>query len=246
VTAWDGVLVAGGTAAAGAINAVAGGGSLVSFPALVAAGLTEKTANITNTLAIWPGYVGGAAALRSQVHDTGRRALPFAIAAGIGAIGGAAFALTVDPDVFSAVVPFLVILAALLLAVPERWLAALRRGRARNAGAVAAIGAAGAYGAFFGGGLGVILLAVLNAFTVDDLRYKNALKAQLQLLVNTVALVAFVAFGPIKWWAVAIGAPCSLVGGIAGGHLSGRLPPLLLRRAVVILGLAVGVVLLVT
>jgi uncharacterized protein len=249
MTGWDVVLVAGGTFAAAAINAVAGGGSLVSFPALVAAGLTETVANITNTLAIWPGYVGGAASLRAKLRGTGRRAIPLAVAAGAGAVGGAALALTVQPDVFAAVVPYLVIVAALLLAVPDRWVASLRRprdGGGHRIPAIAAVGVAGIYGAFFGGGLGVIFLAVLNAFTADDLQYNNALKAQLQLLVNTVALVAFVAFGPVAWWAVAVGAPCSLVGGISGGALAGRLPPVALRRAVVVLGLVVGVVLLVT
>jgi uncharacterized membrane protein YfcA len=246
---WDIALVAGGTATAAVVNTVAGGGSLVSYPALVATGMGEKVANLTNTLAIWPGYLSGAATLRSRLAVTGRAAVPFVAAAAIGAVVGSALALTVDADVFSAVVPFLVIFSALLLAVPDRWVAGLRRPGSDGAPhprALVAVGVAGAYGAFFGGGLGVILLAVLNMFTGGDLTRNNALKAVLQLVVNSVALVAFVAFGPIAWWAVAVGAPCSFGGGIVGGRVAGRLDPLVLRRVVVVLGLVVGVVLLVT
>jgi hypothetical protein len=170
------------------------------------------------------------------------------VAAGVGAVGGTVLLLAGDPDTFEAIVPFLVILAALLLAVPERWLERLRN-HPRAGGtpaALAGVTVAGAYGAYFGGGLGVILLAVLNAFVGSGLRGLNAMKAVLSLLINTVALVAFVGFGPVTWWAVAAGAPAALVGGLAGARLADRVEIALLRRIVVVVGIAAGIALLLT
>jgi uncharacterized membrane protein YfcA len=233
---------------AGTVNALAGGGSLLSYPTMVAVGLGPVSANVSNTLALWPGYLSGAATLRRRLVEADARLPVYAAAAGLGAVGGTVLLLTGDPDTFETVVPFLVILAALLLAVPERWLEQLRRHPRAGGTPVALTGVAlaGAYGAYFGGGLGVILLAVLNAFVGSGLRGLNAMKAALTLLVNSVALVAFVGFGPVTWWAVAAGAPAAVVGGVAGARLADRVDIALLRRTVVVLGLAAGIALLVT
>jgi uncharacterized membrane protein YfcA len=240
--------VIGACLVAGAVNALAGGGSLLSYPTMVAIGLGPVTANVSNTLALWPGYVSGAAALRRRVAEADAQLPAYALAAGLGAVGGTVLLLAGDPDTFEAIVPFLVILAALLLAVPEPWLDRLR-GSPRAGGttsALAGVAVAGAYGAYFGGGLGVILLAVLNAFVGSGLRGLNAMKAVLSLLINSVALVAFVGFAPVTWWAVAAGAPAALLGGLAGARLSDRVPIPVLRRTVVVLGIAAGVALLLT
>ena len=244
----DVAVVAAACLLAGAVNALAGGGTLLSYPTMVAVGLEPVTANVSNTLALWPGYLSGAATLRHRVAEAGARLPAFAVAAGLGAVLGTILLLAGDPDTFEAVVPFLVILAALLLAVPDRWLDRLRASRLGGGtpAALAGVGLAGVYGAYFGGGLGVIVLAVLNAFIPGDLRGLNALKAVLSLLVNTVALVAFVSFGPVAWWAVAAGAPAALVGGILGARFADRVPLDALRRIVIVLGLAAGIALLVT
>jgi len=244
----DVLAVIGACLVAGAVNALAGGGSLLSYPTMVAIGLGPVTANVSNTLALWPGYLSGAAALRGRVAEADARLPVYALAAGLGAVGGAVLLLAGDPDTFEAIVPFLVIMAALLLAVPQRWLERLRS-HPRAGGtpaALAGVSVAGVYGAYFGGGLGVILLAVLNAFVGSGLRGLNAMKAVLSLLINTVALVAFVGFAPVTWWVVAAGAPAALVGGLAGARLSDRVPIPVLRRTVVVLGLAAGIALLVT
>ena len=217
----DVLAVIGACLVAGAVNALAGGGSLLSYPTMVAIGLGPVTANVSNTLALWPGYLSGAAALRGRVAEADARLPVYALAAGLGAVGGAVLLLAGDPDTFEAIVPFLVIMAALLLAVPQRWLERLRS-HPRAGGtpaALAGVSVAGVYGAYFGGGLGVILLAVLNAF---------------------------VGFAPVTWWVVAAGAPAALVGGLAGARLSDRVPIPVLRRTVVVLGLAAGIALLVT
>ncbi len=233
---------------AGAVNALAGGGSLLSYPTMVAVGLGPVSANVSNTLALWPGYASGAATLRRRVSEADARLPAFVSAAVVGSALGTVLLLAGDPDTFEAVVPFLVILAALLLAVPERWLERLRNSP-RAGGvpvAVLGVGIASIYGSYFGGGLGVIMLAVLNAFVGTDLRGLNAVKAVLSLVINTVALVAFVGFGPVTWWAVAVGGPAALVGGIGGARLADRVDASALRRVVVVLGTAAGIALLVT
>lgn len=273
------LLVVLATFGAGFLNSVAGGGSLISFPALVASGLSPLTANVTNTLALWPGYVGGAASHARRLRRDDGRLRRYAVAAGIGAVGGAAALLVVDNDVFAAVVPFLVLFAAGLLAVPDRWLARLRRpgnepdgvgravagdghpgdgpaigdeatGRGSNRrpgwAALAAITLGGAYGAYFGGALGVVLLAVLTVFMGYDLPEANAVKNTLSLLVNTVALCVFVGLAPVDWPSVAAGAPASLAGALAGGAASSRLDATWLRRGIVAYALAAGVIMLVT
>jgi uncharacterized membrane protein YfcA len=248
VDAVDAALVAGATFAAGGINAVAGGGSLVSFPALYATGIGALSANVTNTLAIWPGYASSAASLRANLRETERHARPFVIASAVGAAAGSALLLAVDPGVFRSVVPYLVLLSAVLLAVPASSVQRLRlasEGRPVRVPAYAGIVGAAAYGAYFGGGLGVVLLAVLSAFLATDLHSVNAMKAVLQLVVNTVALVAFVAFAPVAWQFVAVGAPASFAGGFVGARLSMLVPHAALRRVVVGFSFAVGVVLLV-
>jgi hypothetical protein len=247
-TVGDVLAVVGACLVAGAVNALAGGGSLLSYPTMVAVGLEPVSANVSNTLALWPGYLSSAAALRRRVAEADARLPAYALAAGAGAVAGTVLLLAGDPATFETVVPFLVILAALLLAVPQRWLERLRA-HPRAGGTPVALGGvavAGAYGAYFGGGLGVILLAVLNAFVGSGLRGLNAMKMVLSLLINTVALVAFVGFGPVTWWAVAAGAPAAMVGGAAGARLADRVDIVVLRRAVVVLGLAAGVALLVT
>lgn len=249
MTAGEAVVAALACFAAGLLNAAAGGGSLVSFPALVGVGLSPLAANVTNTLAIWPGYVGGAASLAGNVRRSGTQLRPFAVAAVVGAVVGSIALLASAPDAFEAVVPLLVLLAAALLAVPSRWLERLRRAEtARGHGPVAVVGVGlgAVYGAYFGGGLGVMLLAVLNAFVGADLRNLNAVKNVLTLLINTVALVAFVGFGPVDWTVVAVGAPASLVGGLTGGRASAHVDPKVLRWGVVIYATVAAAVLAVT
>lgn len=234
--------------AAAFVNAVAGGGSLVSYPALLALGIDPLRANVSNTLAIWPGYIGGAVALSSEVDHRDRDLRRYVAASCLGAVGGSALLLLADPDLFDAIVPFLVLLSAVLLAIPTAWVDRLREGREQSGpgvGALTGIALAGAYGAYFGGGLGVILLGVLSLTVGGDLRDLNVTKAVLSLAVNTVALVAFVGFAPVDWRVVAVGAPAALLGGLAGGRSAAKLPGPLLRKLVVVLSLGVGITLLV-
>lgn len=235
---------------AGAVNAVAGGGSLVSFPALLAVGLPPLTANVTNSVAIWPGYVGTCWAYRSELVVQRRRLLLLTPAAVGGAVAGAVLLLVTDPGAFEQAVPYLVIAGSLLLAVQGRVTDRVRRSAGGRGGIASPLlhlstAAAATYGSYFGGGLGVVLLAVLGLFLADDLQRLNGLKSAMSLTINGVALVAFVLFGPVAWSVVAVLAPASLAGGYLGAHVARRLDPARLRGLVVVLGLVVGLVLLV-
>lgn len=245
MTGAEAVLIAVAGFLAGGVNAVAGGGSLISFPALVAAGLPTLDANVTNTTAIWPGYFGSAAAYRTELRDQGPRLRALAVPAVLGAAAGSAILLVASDDVFDAIVPFLVLMGSVLLWLQPRiarYVLARTEagGRGQTAQLHVAIFLAAVYGAYFGGGLGVILLAVLGIFVADHLQRLNGLKAAISLLVNTVALAAFALFGPVDWMAVAVVAPASLLGGYAGGRLARRLSPDVLRTTIVAFGIAVA------
>lgn len=235
--------------AAGSINAVAGGGSLVSFPALLALGMPPLAANVTNSVAIWPGYVGTSWGYRRELRPQRRRILGLAPAALLGAVAGSVLLLQTSEALFARVVPFLVILGSLLLAVQGRVTSRVRRWPGGGAGARSpllhvSVAVAAAYGAYFGGGLGVVLLACLGLFVADGLQRLNALKSLLSLGINAIALVAFALFGPVDWSVVAVLAPAALAGGYLGARVARRLDPTVLRAVVVAFGLVVGVLLL--
>lgn len=246
VTPTAGALIAAAGFVAGAINAVAGGGSLVSFPALVASGLPPLSANVTNTVAVWPGYLGSTYAYRAELADQGGRMIGLAGTAVVGAAAGAVVLLVAPAEVFDAIVPALILAGSLLLLAQPRVAVFVRaRNERRTTGSSEAalhtsLFLAGAYGAYFGGGLGVILLAVLGIFLTDHLQRINALKTALSALINTVALVAFALFGPVHWASVAVVAPAALAGGYVGGRLARILSPATLRLTVVVFGIAVA------
>lgn len=246
------ILVTAAGFAAGTINAIAGGGSLVSFPALLAAGLPTLTANVTNTVSVWPGYMSGAAGLREELEGQRARMRPLTITACAGAALGVVLLLALPSSVFDAAVPWFVLFAAFTLAVQPRvgaWLRA-RPGRRDDREEHHAIGlhvavlGAAAYGAYFGGGLGVILLGVLGLFLTDGLHRVIALKNVMSFVINTVALIAFVAFAPVDWTAFLFVAPAAFVGGLTGARLARRIPAAVLRAGIVVIGVVVGVALL--
>jgi uncharacterized membrane protein YfcA len=254
VTPLEGVLLALAGLAAGVANAVAGGGSLLSFPALLAVGYPAVDANVTNTVSLWPGYLSGAAAYRPDLRAQRERLVALGVTSALGGAAGTVLLLVAPPGVFEAVVPFLVLVAVGLLAAQPRIAARVRRRAAERASSGRSVRpdhaaaplhattfAAATYGGYFGGGLGVILLAVLGIFLPENLTRLNGLKNALSLVVNTVALVGFGLFGPVAWGAVAVVGPASLAGGMVGSRLARRVSATVLRRIVVVWGTAVAV-----
>ena len=241
-------LLAGAGFGAGVVNAVAGGGSLITFPALLAAGYPSVTANVTNSIAVLPGYVGGSLAYRRELGEQRGRIRALALTCAAGAATGAALLLVSPASVFEAIVPWLILAACGLLAVQPRlaaWIARRGRGAPSPPALHGALFLATVYGGYFGAGLGIMLLAILGVFVDDGLQRLNALKGLMSLLVAVVGAVAFAVFGPVAWDAAAIvGATC-LLGGAAGVGVARRLPAAVLRGVVIAYGVVVAIVLLV-
>lgn len=235
-------LVATAALVAGIVNAIAGGGSLITFPVLVATGLPAVVASMTNTVALCPGYLGATLAQRRDLAGQGPRAarlLPLSIA---GSLAGSYILLHTAERSFVTIVPFLLVFAATLLALQGRLRAALAgKTRAQHSVgfAIVPVGVAAIYGAYFGAGLGVILLAVLAVVIDDTLARANALKQTLSLTINVTAAIVYLVVGTIAWDVAAVVALGSLAGGAIGGRLASRVPEALLRWS------AVGVALIV-
>ncbi|MCA1597603.1 MAG: sulfite exporter TauE/SafE family protein [Chloroflexi bacterium] len=242
------VLLAGAGFGAGAVNAVAGGGSLVSFPALLAAGYPSVTANVTNSVAVLPGYVGGSLAYRRELAGQGERIRALTPASVLGTAVGAALLLAGPASVFRAIVPWLILGACALLALAPRAAAIAQRHGDGPGSTIALHGGlflGAVYGGYFGAGLGIVLLALLGALVSDDLQRLNALKGVLSLIVALGAAVAFALFGPIAWDAALVVGATSLAGGAGGVRVARRLPAAVLRGLVIAYGVAVAIVLLV-
>lgn len=247
IEAGNAALLAAAGLGAGAVNAVAGGGSLISFPALLAAGYPSITANVTNSIAVLPGYLGGSLAYRRELGGQAAMIRALALTSGAGAGAGAALLLVSPAGVFEAIVPWLILAACGLLAVQPRVAAAARRRREHSPPALhAAVFAATVYGGYFGAGLGIMLLAILGVFVDDELQRLNALKGVLSLLVAVVTAVGFAVFGPVAWDAAAIVGVTCLIGGALGVSVARRLSAAVLRGAVIAYGVAVAIVLLVS
>ncbi|MDQ6803716.1 MAG: sulfite exporter TauE/SafE family protein [Actinomycetota bacterium] len=234
---------------AGALNAAAGGGSLLTFPALVAFGLPPLTANLSNTVAQCPGYIAIVQGYLPELAGTRARIVRLLPAALLGAGAGVAALELASPSAFRAIVPALVILACALLAIQprvSRMLAERRTTRAHTAGLHLAVMATCAYGAYFGAAAGVLMLAVLGLFVVDSVQRLNALNRLLIMVANALAAVLFLVLGPVSWPAIAVLAPTTVVGGRAGVSVVRKLGSQALRALVLLIGVAASVYLAVT
>jgi uncharacterized protein len=237
--------------AAGIVNALAGGGTLISFPTLVALGIPELTANITNTVALCPGYLGGTIAQKGDLKGQKRRLWILLPAGIIGGFTGALLLIIVSAQVFRILVPFLVIFASLLLAVQEpvrKWIIKHSRSGGGDTNgikkAALPVGLTAIYGGYFGAGQSVILLSVLGVFLDDTLNRLNALKQSLTLCSNVAAAVFLLFSGMVIWPVAVVMAAGAVLGGAAGGKYAGHINQALLRWTVVIIGLVVGIILL--
>lgn len=238
---------------AGAVNAVAGGGTLITFPVLMAAGLPAVEANVTNTVALCPGYFAATLAQAKDLRGQCRRLWLYLPAGALGGVAGGALLISTGEQAFRALVPYLILFAVGLLAVQDRlrgWLLRHPRAASSSARALEAFGAgpaflAAAYGGYFGAGMSVIVLAVLGLVLEDSLTRLNALKQGVAFAVNVAAALFLAGSGKVDWLVAAAMAAGALLGGALGGKLAGRIQPALLRGIVVVIGLAVAVAYLV-
>lgn len=246
MNALDLFLVGLAAVAAGAVNALAGGGTLITFPVLTALGIPPVSANVTNTVALSPGYLGATLAQAKDLHGQKMRLWVFVPAGVVGGVVGGILLLNTGERVFRTLVPVLILIASGLLAVQERlraWLVnrAEKAGSSTsNAWGALAAGLAAVYGGYFGAGLSVIVLAVLGLALDDSLTRLNALKQAISFSVNVAAAVFFLFSGKVVWQAVAVMAAGSIAGGILGGKMAGRIKPSTLRWIVVTIGVIVA------
>ncbi|MBS75018.1 sulfite exporter TauE/SafE family protein [Variovorax sp.] len=230
-------------AVGGAVNAIAGGATLITFPAMLAAGLPPVVANASNAVAISPGHLLAAVADRERLPAADRRLALSLAAATLGGIAGALLLLALPAAAFLQPVPLLIGLATALFAFAPRIQARAARRRA-GAGAApnalagtAALAAVSVYGGFFGAGLGVMLSALLAIEDPDDIRRVKVMKNLLATAVSLAAIVIFVVQGAVHWGATLAMLAGALPGGWAGGHLVRVLPARAVRRAVIAAGL---------
>jgi hypothetical protein len=232
---------------AGVLNAIAGGGTLISFPALVWVGVPPIMANATATLTALPGYIGSAWAYRREIRAEGALGLrTIIVLTAIGGGIGAALLLVTPGDSFTGIVPWLLLVATLLFAAGPRLVAAVRARGGAGAGPVLsalAIGEVAAYGGYFNGGLGIMLLAVFGLIGFRDLHGMNGLKSLLSAVLSVVSVAAYSVAGLIAWEQAALLAAATTLGGYVGARQARRMTrtgPL--RAGIVVVGLVLTAV----
>lgn len=239
----DALLVAGGAFVAGGMNAIAGGGTFFSFPALLASGVPPVMANASNTVALWPASLVSAWAYRKEAMKHGRWALVLAIVALFGGLTGGLLLLATSDAAFSRLIPWLLLLATVLFAFSKQVSALVARIKPRakgdNPGSIGGAFAqllVGIYGGFFGAGMGILTLAALSIQGYEDMQELNALKNLTSGVNYTVAALTFVFAGAISWPHTLLMLATAMLGGYAGAALAKRLPSLWLRRIVITVG----------
>jgi uncharacterized protein len=249
VSDWQVLIVFAAGLAAGTINTVVGSGTLITFPVLLAVGLPPVTANVSNTVGLFPGSFVGAYGYRRELEGQRQRATVMGSASVPGAVVGAVLLLVLPAEVFKAIVPVLIILAVGLVALGPR-IGAWAEAHGRRATDRVTIPlwlvtfATAVYGGYFGAAQGVLLMGFFALFLAESLQRQNALKNVLAGLVNFVAAVVFALTTHIDW-AAALAIACgSVLGGILGARIGRRLSPAILRATIMVVGLIAVVKLL--
>jgi len=242
------ILIGLAAVAAGAVNALAGGGTLITFPMLTFLGVPAVMANVTNTVALCPGYFGGTLAQWKDLRGQMARLWIVVPASILGGVIGGFLLLRTGERVFRELVPYLILLASLLLAIqdPVRAWLVRRLGESHSAAGMEKlawlpVGLASIYGGYFGAGLSVIVLAALGVTLEDSLTRLNALKQAVAFSVNVAAAIFFLFSDQVLWPAALVMAAGALVGGVLGGKLAGRIRPATLRWTVVIIGVLISI-----
>lgn len=235
------VLVSLAAFCAGAMNAVAGGGTFFSFPALLAVGVPPIMANASNSVALWPASLSGAWAYRRELARYKRYLVPMGIVSFLGGIGGGLMLLATRDATFSALIPWLLLFATLLFAFSGKissWLRGAEPGTPNNSVSVLAGQAAvSVYGGFFGAGMGILMLASLAMAGHDDVHEINAIKNLLSAIIYSVTVVTFVVAGAVDWPYTVIMLATATLGGYWGATIARKIPAQWLRRFIIVIGL---------
>lgn len=233
---------------AGGINSVAGGGTLISFPSLVAFGEPEILSNATNTAALWPGSLSSALGYRKDTPVERGLLIMLAIPSLIGGLAGAAALVFTAPELFGHIVPFLVLFATLMLALQDLISRRLRHS-STDVERVTTVGRiwgvlfqlfTAAYGGYFGAGIGILMLGSFSLMGLRDIHKMNAMKTPLAAIINVTAFVFFAIKGLVIWYLAFLMMAGAIIGGYGGARLAKRVDPRLMHLAVVAIGLAVS------
>ena len=243
--------------AGGMLNSIAGGGTLVSFPALLWHGIAPIEANATNALALWPGSLTSAWGYRAEIRSGGRRYLVLMIPSLVGALLGAVLLRKTPAPLFAQLVPFLILFATLLFAVQgplQRWLrrplwrslppSTVSSSVAPHLGLTGAVGfqfAAATYGGYFGAGMGIVMLANLALIGLTDIHQMNGLKNIFGFVINFAAALYFIHAGLVHWPEALVMMAGALAGGYASTGVARRLGREFARRAVIVIGLVIAI-----
>ena len=234
--------------AAGAINSVAGGGTLISFPTLIWLGLGSVTANATSTVAIWPGTVGSVWGYRRELRDAEARFRILIVPSLVGGLLGALLLRSTSPVTFDHLVPWLILFATLLLTAQEpvqRLLKTAHTERHRTTGwlvgAIAFQFLVGVYGGYFGAGIGILMLAALSILGLKDIHEMNSLKVVFGGTINGIAALYFIWAGMVYWPDVLIMAAGAIAGGYGGAGVARKLGRTAVRRIVIAIGFGMAI-----
>ena len=245
---WEALAILLAGVAAGGINAIAGSGTLFTFPVMLALGYPPITATVSNSIGLAPGTLSGTIAYRRELAGQKSRLIRFGTMSFFGAMTGAMLLIYLPSGVFESVVPFMIGGACVLIILQPRitkWVRA-RRPASKNGGVLMPLGAygAGTYGGYFAAAQGIILVSLLGATLDDDLQRLNALKNALATIANCTAAVFYIVLASPAWPVVGLIAAGTIVGGYLGANWGRKLSPTALRMVLVVVGLTAAVQLL--
>lgn len=245
MTAWQIVLVGIAAFCAGAMNSVAGGGTFLSFPALLAAGVPPVAANASNSVALWPASLSGAWAYRTELARYKRYLIPMGIMSFVGGIGGGLLLLSTKDATFSKLIPWLLLFATVLFAFSGKISVLLRGAHAakpsNSASSLAGQAVVSVYGGFFGAGMGILMLASLAMAGHDDVHEINAIKNLLSAVIYSVTVLTFVIAGAVSWPHTLVMLATATLGGYWGASIARKIPAIWLRRFIITVGFALSV-----
>ncbi|HET9677407.1 MAG TPA: sulfite exporter TauE/SafE family protein [Solirubrobacterales bacterium] len=236
--------VAAAGAAGGAANSLAGGGALITFPIMVALGLTPLSANVTNTVGMTTASVGGALGYTDLLREQGERFTRFLVPTLAGAATGTVALLLTSDAAFEAIVPVLIAASCVLLLLQPRLTPRISHaGNERSPFLTAGLAFCGAYGAYFGSAVSILLFAILALFVADTLQHLNAMKILLVGCANLLAAIAYAFLAPVDWRYALTIMVSSFAGGRVGAHYARRIPSDPLRISIAAVGLVVAALL---
>jgi uncharacterized membrane protein YfcA len=247
LTFWQAVFLFVAGMLGGALNAVAGGGSIIGFPALLFTGVPPIPANTTNSVALWTGIIASGGAYRKRLSIPMRVMIPLLVTSLIGGLAGAFLLLKTPPHTFMRLVPWLMLAATLLFIFAKKLSGNRPSSVSQEATSAAIVGASvfelivAVYGGYFGGGLGIVNLAMLAAIGMVDIHAMNALKSVLGSVINGVAVVTFVVARAVYWPQAIVTTAGAVVGGYFGAHYALKLPQSWIRGFVVVVGVVMTV-----